>query len=222
MGLNGHYKGVVEEVGTRARVKVRIPELDNLVTDWIPVGQALTLGARTYGVYRQGTQVAVIPGQGLEDAYVSHALYSQADPAPWEDPQLLGMEADDGTQFLYDPGTSALTIKSPKLIEIEVEKFKLTGDMEITGNTKQLGNVEQIGTWKLTGAGTITGGLALGGGMTGYQGGPVAMQASSFMFQGPVTLGALTADSATVNGTKVEAHGHISASPGTKTGPPVG
>lgn len=134
--MNGHYKGIVEEVGTGARVKVRLPELDNLVTDWLPCGQALTLGARTYAVFRVGTQVAVIPGQGLEDAYVSHALYSQVDPAPWADPQLLGLEVDDGTQLLYDPSSRTLTIKAPQTIDIEVQTFRIKGEMLLEGTAK--------------------------------------------------------------------------------------
>ena len=94
MGLLGHIKGIVAEIGENATVKVRLPEYDDLITDWLPVAQSLTLGAKCYTVPRVDTQVIVLPGQGIEDAIVIGAIYSKPDPAPFEDAAIIGLVAD--------------------------------------------------------------------------------------------------------------------------------
>jgi phage baseplate assembly protein gpV len=38
----GHVKGIVCEVGENGTVKVRLPEYDDMITDWLPVLQSLT------------------------------------------------------------------------------------------------------------------------------------------------------------------------------------
>ena len=167
--MTGHYKGIVTEIGEGGQVKVRLPEYDDLITDWLPVVQHLTLGARTWAVPRVDTQVIVLPGLGTEDAVVLGAIYSQEDPPSFEDSAVIGMTADDGVCISYDPGASKLTIESPKLIKItatniEIEAdIKITGDSDITGGIKhsgdmeQTGNAKRTGTLEQTGAASITG-----------------------------------------------------------------
>jgi phage baseplate assembly protein V len=88
-----HIKGIVTEVGENARVKVRLPEFDDTVTDWLPVAQCLTFDAKCYAVPRVNTQVIILPGTGLEDAVVVGAIYSKPDPAPFDDAAIIGMVA---------------------------------------------------------------------------------------------------------------------------------
>ena len=113
----GHIKGVVSEVGGvkwdgadftheigmkgyNSTVKVFLPDYD-LTTDWLPVAQSLTLGAKCYAVPREGTQVIVLPGNGIEDAVVIGAIYSKPDPPPLDpdNQMIIGMVADDGTEI---------------------------------------------------------------------------------------------------------------------------
>jgi phage baseplate assembly protein V len=174
----GHIKGIVAEIGDMGRVRVRLPEYDDLITDWLPVVQSATLGARTWAVPRVDTQVVVLAGLGLEDAVVLGAIYSQPDPPPFGDSAVIGMTADDDVSISYDPGASLLTITAPKLIkiiadDIDIEaNIKLTGDRDIKGNLVLegdqdiKGNLTLEGDQDVTGATTQTGDVTLTGNIT--------------------------------------------------------
>jgi phage baseplate assembly protein gpV len=56
-----HIKGIVDSVGELGRVKVRLPEYEDLITDWLPVVQPLTFNAKMWAVPRKETQVVVLP-----------------------------------------------------------------------------------------------------------------------------------------------------------------
>jgi len=167
----GHIKGLVHETGENATVKVRLPEYEDLITDWLPVAQSLTLGAKCYTVPRLDTQVIILPGYGLEDAVVIGAIYSKPDPAPFKDAAIIGMVADDGVEISYDPGKSLLKIQSPKEINIIATNINIqadidikgdithTGDQDHTGAATHTGNTTQTGT--LTNTATISSGIGL-------------------------------------------------------------
>ena len=94
----GHVKGLVAEIGEGeylGKVKVRFPQLDGLVSDWLAVLQSLTLDAKTWGMPRKDTQVIVMPGESpmFEDAVVMGAIYSKADKPPLSDVKIIGMVA---------------------------------------------------------------------------------------------------------------------------------
>jgi len=171
----GYVKGIVTEIGKGdelGKVKVMLPEHDGLVSDWLPVLQSLTLGARTWSVPRVDTQVVVLPGEGLEDAVVLGAIYSQPDPPSFDDPSIIGMTADDGVVISYDPGASKLTIESPKLIKIVASTIDieadviLKGNSDITGDIKLNGNSDIQGDIKLQGNSVITGNITQSGSIT--------------------------------------------------------
>ena len=242
---SAHIKGTVKEVGENGTVKVLLPEYGNMLSDWLPVLQSATLGARTWAGPRVDTQVIVLPGLGTEDAVVLGAIYSDPDPAPFEDAAVVGIKADDDVVITYDPRESTLTIKSPKLIKIvatniEIEadvklvgnsditgdvklvgdsdvtgKIKHSGDMEQTGNAKRTGTLDQTGAASITGALTVSGAAALSGGAA-ISGG------SGAKMDGPVTVsGALEAATAKIGGIPFATHKHLVTSPGNPTGVPV-
>ena len=174
----GHIKALVHEIGENATVKVRLPEYGDLITDWLPVAQCLTLDAKFYTVPRKDTQVIVLPGYGLEDAVVIGAIYSKPDPAPFKDAAILGLVADDGTEISYDPKGSLLKIQSPKEINIIATNIKIQADIDIkgdikhkgdqdhTGDATHQGDVTQIGNQDHTGNVTQTGNLTQTGAIT--------------------------------------------------------
>jgi phage baseplate assembly protein V len=202
----GHIKGLVKEIGDNGRVRVLLPEYDGLVTDWLPVVQSLTLGARAWAVPRVDTQVIVLPGLGTEDAVVLGAIYSRPDPAPFEDPAVIGVEADDGVAITYDPGASRLMVQSPKAISIVADDITIVAkstsiesEIDVKGNVRHQGDMEQAGdakrsgTLDQSGAVTVTGAIA--------------------------HSGALTTGSATIGGIPFATHKHPAGTP--FTGAPV-
>jgi len=202
MSFIGHIKGLVTEVGKDGRVKVKLPEYDDLITDWLPVVQSLTLGARAWAMPRVDTQVVVMLGQGLEDAVVLGAIYSQPDPPSFDDTAIIGMTADDGVVISYDPGASKLTIESPKLIKITATNIDITADIAIKGNIDHKGDVKHQGNTEQTGNHSETGDVTLTGAIN--------------------QTGTLTTTSAIIGGIVFGAHKHIGVMSGSATsGTPV-
>jgi len=209
----GYLKGLVTEIGVddpvKGRVKVMLPEYDGIVSDWLPVVQSLTLGARTWAVPRVDTQVIVLPGEGLEDAVVLGAIYSQPDPPSIDDPAIIGMTADDGVEISYDPTASKLKIESPKLIKIVATTIDieadviLKGDSDITGDIKLKGDSDISGDIKLKGNSDIQGNIKL--------------QGNSDITGNITQTGSLTTTSAIIGGIVFAAHKH----PGVMSGPAV-
>ena len=214
MGLLGHIKGIVAEIGENATVKVRLPEYDDLITDWLPVAQSLTLGAKCYTVPRVDTQVIVLPGQGLEDAVVIGAIYSEPDPAPFEDAAIIGLVADDGVEISYDPGKSQLTIRAPKKIDIIATDIAIKAEIDIKGNITHSGNLDQTGNVKHTGNLDQTGNAKHSGNLDV---GGNATVGGTAVVTGPSTL----TGGAVITGIDFTTHKHTSAAPGSPTTPPV-
>jgi len=167
-------KGIVSEVGAEGRIKVRLPEYDDLITNWVPVLQTLTLGARTWSVPRKDTQVVMLCGHGMEDAVVIGSLYSKPDPAPFKDAKVIGMVADDGVTISYDPSASLLKIQSPREINIIATQINIQADINAQGNIVHQGKQTHTGDTTQTGTLTNTQTISSGIGLTTHKHGGVA------------------------------------------------
>jgi phage baseplate assembly protein V len=223
MMLKGHLRGLVAEVGSGenlGKVRVLFPHHDDLVSGWLPVLQALTFNAKTVALPRKDTQVVVIPGESLrlDDAVVLGSLFSRPDPAPYKDAKIIGIMADDGTEIIYDPGKSTLTIQSPTAINITATKTTIIGDIDIEGNIKHKGNTEHTGnvtqTGNLTQTGSITTNSIACGGTVNIGSGGITMQGAVSLTGSLTASGSVSVASATIGGIAFATHKH----PGVMSG----
>jgi phage baseplate assembly protein V len=130
--------GIVEAVdAAKAKVRVQFPDRDNLVSDWLPVGQRKTLGDFDYWLPEVNTQVVCLMDENLEAGVVLCAIYSDADVPPAASADVFLKRFKDGTMLQYDRAAHKLTVD-------------VKGDIEATAT----------GTIKTTAAGgqTIDGG----------------------------------------------------------------
>jgi phage baseplate assembly protein V len=224
MSTGGHIKGLVEAVGQNenlGKVKVCFPQLDGMVSDWLPVVQPLTFDAKAWAVPRKDTQVIVLPGEtpgpGLEDAVVLGGIYSKADPPPFEDNAIIGMVADDGVEISYDPGASLLSIHSPKEINIVATDIVIKAEIDIEGNITHRGDIEHKGNLTHTGDADHKGDLTHIGDST--QTGTV-MHMGNFTQTGNIAqTGSITTLSATIGGIVFATHKHPVPALGTSLTP---
>lgn len=120
-------RGIVKQLDpAKARVKVLLPDEDQVLTDWLPVLMPFALGARAYWLPRQGSQVVVLLDEHGEDGVVMGALYSQTDPAPISAAKTLYIEAEDGTKVFVDPVAHQVTVDTPGQILL-----KATGNVAV-------------------------------------------------------------------------------------------
>jgi phage baseplate assembly protein V len=100
------------------RVRVRLPDLDDLETYWLPVLAARTHSDRFEHLFDVGDHVAVLLDPHGEDGVVLGALYSARDPAPGGTPDITRATFADGTRVEYDRAAHRLTIHCVGDIEI--------------------------------------------------------------------------------------------------------
>lgn len=129
--------GTVSAVDAKTcRVRVRLPDYDNLRTAWLPVLQAKTLRDKHYHLPDLGEHVVVLLDGRGEDGVVLGAVYSSADAPPVASGDKHHVRFDDGAEMEYDRATHTLTVSGVQNVVIQAGT-KVTVDCpetEITGN----------------------------------------------------------------------------------------
>lgn len=110
-------KGVTRQTGiisdideTSVRVRVTLPECDNLKSNWLAVLQRNSQDNKDYWLPDIGEQVEVLLDDNGEDGVVLGAVYSTVDTAPVASRDKRYVQFSDGAAFEYDRSTHQLTI----------------------------------------------------------------------------------------------------------------
>ncbi|MBA1899796.1 phage baseplate assembly protein V, partial [Escherichia coli] len=110
--------GVTRQVGTvsavdadKVQARVRLPECDNLRTNWLNVLQRNTQDNKDYWLPDVGEQVEVLLDANGEDGVILGAVYSDVDKPPFSDKNVRGTKYADGAEFRYNRATHKLTVK---------------------------------------------------------------------------------------------------------------
>ncbi|EAO2687535.1 phage baseplate assembly protein V [Salmonella enterica] len=121
--------GIISDIDeTVVRVRVTLPECDNLRSNWLPVLQRNTQDNKDYWLPDIGEQVEVLLDENGEDGVVLGAVYSTVDTAPLASRDKRYVQFSDGAAFEYDRELHQLTINGGiEKIVIEVkESTRLT------------------------------------------------------------------------------------------------
>ena len=92
------------------RVRVRLPDLDDLETWWLPVLVARTHRDHFEHLFDVDDHVAVLLDPQGEEGVVLGALYSARDPAPGGSPDITRATFADGTVIEYDRAAHRLLV----------------------------------------------------------------------------------------------------------------
>lgn len=103
------------------RVRVRLPDLDNLRTDWLPVLTRKSLRDKDYWLPDVGEHVAVLLDANGDDGVVLGAFFSEADTVPVTSRDKWHRRFRDGTTIEYDRAARKLSIHCVGDIEISSE-----------------------------------------------------------------------------------------------------
>lgn len=158
--------GIVHSVDEQtARVRVQFPNLDNLVSAWLPVLQEFCVGNQGYRLPDVASQVVCLMDANYEAGVVLGAIYSDSDPPPVTDANLYYRRFLDGTVLQYDRAGHKLLADVQGEIEV-----KATGDCnaEIQGKTV----LKSMGTIELDGGSGAVKGLVQGDCLCAYTASP--------------------------------------------------
>ncbi|PRP72440.1 baseplate protein [Chromobacterium amazonense] len=181
------FGSVAEQDPDTQRVRVRLPELGQLLTAWLPVLSRKSLKDKDYWLPDIGEQVAVLLDARGEDGVVLGAIYSEQDAVPVKSADKWQRRFSDGAVLEYDRQQNQLTVNGAvKHVVVQTQaditlktQNTLTGDAGDAvlikgGNTITLqagGKVsinapatEISGTLTVKGAITGQGGMAVSGG----------------------------------------------------------
>lgn len=147
------------------RVRVRLPDLDNLRTDWLPVLTRKSLRDKDYWLPDVGEHVALLLDANGDDGVVLGAIFSEADAVPVASRDKWHLRFDDGTTLDYDRQAHQLTVNCVGGITVVAAGHVLVQAPSVTLDTP-------ITT--CTGDVLVEGKLTYQGGMAGSGGGGAA------------------------------------------------
>ncbi len=116
--------GIISDIDEAVvRVRVTLPECDNLRSNWLPVLQRNTQNNKDYWLPDIGEQVEVLLDDNGEDGVVLGAVYSTVDTAPLASRDKRYVQFSDGAAFEYDRALHQLTVNGGiEKIVIEVKE----------------------------------------------------------------------------------------------------
>lgn len=149
----------VDADGVKARV--RLPECDNMRTNWLDVLQRNTQNNKDYWLPDVGEQVKVLLDENGEDGVILGAVYSDVDKPPFGNKDVRGTKYTDGAEFSYNRASHTLTIRGGiehMVIEcsadvmvktqkatIDAPQTEVTGDMLVRGKLTYEGGMAGSG-----------------------------------------------------------------------------
>jgi len=156
-------RGIVVAVDEKtARVRVQMPDLDGLVSNWLPVVHPKTQRDKAYWLPDIGEYVVVAFDEEGEhsDGYVLGAIYNNKDTPPVASRDKFFVRFEDGTEIEYDKKTHLLRVKA-QTVQIQATTVIIESNVNINGSLNVsgggaavniVGNLEVIGNIHATGS----------------------------------------------------------------------
>lgn len=118
---NLHFGTVSAVDDETMRVRVRLPELDNLRTNWLFVGVRKTKLDKDYWLPDPGEHVVCLLDQQCENGVVLCAIYSDEDTVPVVSRNKWHKQFADGTTIEYDRASHALTVNCVGTVTVQAQ-----------------------------------------------------------------------------------------------------
>ncbi|WP_118813959.1 phage baseplate assembly protein V [Neisseria lactamica] len=129
--------GTVSAVNAAAHsLRVKIPVLDDMETDWLPMATPAAGGNRFYSLPDVGELVVCLLDARGENGCVIGAIYNAADKPPVSDQNKWVKRFANGTVISHDRGSGEVVVETPGKVKIKAaQKVDIQSpETEITGN----------------------------------------------------------------------------------------
>lgn len=159
--------GTVAEIDDKKHaVRVQIPALENLQTDWLPV---ITLGAggnQFYCLPDVGALVVCVLDARGESGVCLGAIYNDNDPVPATSRDLHVLQYSNGTRIQHNRKTGDVLIKTKGKVTIDAPDTETTGNLLVSGSLTYMqgmtGNGGGGATATINGSLSATGDISAG------------------------------------------------------------
>ena len=157
-------------------LRVTLPALENLQTDWLPMITPAALGNQFYRLPDVGT-LCLLDAQG-EGGAVLGAIYNDADPAPASNADLHVLQYSNGTRIEHDRSTGNVLVKTSGKVLVQAGEVTIdapntttTGNLLVQGSLTYQGGMTGSGgagaAAQINGSINVTGNIDAGGEITG-------------------------------------------------------
>ena len=129
--------GTVSAVDAAAHsLRVKIPVLDDMETDWLPMATPAAGGNRCYSLPDVGELVVCLLDARGENGCVIGAIYNASDKPPVSDQNKWVKRFANGTVISHDRRSGEVVVETPGKVEIKAaQKVDIQSPQtEITGN----------------------------------------------------------------------------------------
>lgn len=154
--------GTVSDIDDKKHtVRVVLPALENLQTDWLPV---ITLGAggnQFYCLPDMGALVVCLLDARGESGVCLGAIYNDSDPVPATSRDLHVLQYSNGTRIQHNRKTGDVLIKTKGKVTIDAPDTETTGNLLVSGSLTYMQGMTGNGVGGATA--TINGSLSATG-----------------------------------------------------------
>ncbi len=115
----------------KASARVRFPDLDEMLSFWLPVLQTRTRGDTMYWLPEEGEQVVVMMDPWMESGVILGCIYSTVDVPPESGGDVRQVKFKDGTSITYDRSAHSLVIDVAGATSAEI-RVNSSGTVRVT------------------------------------------------------------------------------------------
>lgn len=148
--------GIISNIDEKtARARVTFPDMDDHVSNPLPVIFPFTGNDKSYGLPSEGDQVACVMDENFEDGCIIGSPYSDEDTVNIADKNKFYKKFADGTYIEYDKKEHILTADVKGICDLKAITVNITAV-----------NINSTGFWSHSGALICTGNISSGAGVT--------------------------------------------------------
>ena len=161
--------GTVTEVDDKKHaVRVDLPALENLQTDWLPVVTMGAGGNQFYCLPDVGALVVCLLDARGENGVCLGAIYNDVDPVPATSRDLHVLQYSNGTRIQHNRKTGDVLVKTKGKVMIDAPNTETTGNMLVKGmliyeKGLKAGNSESSSAANVTGEMNVEGDIIVNG-----------------------------------------------------------
>jgi phage baseplate assembly protein gpV len=135
----GQMKRGIVVAGRGSQVKVRFEDEDGLISPWLDMAQASTIGKQFYRRFKVGELVRCYLDEKGESGEAFYAIYNDAAPAPADSDDVLHFVMPDGAVVVWEPGKFTATDVGGNSLTLSGGAFVIDGNVTINGNVTIVG-----------------------------------------------------------------------------------